>query len=55
MEWNIGESAGLLAHYCLQEKTTPTEVRGRQETLKDFQSLLRSDGLELEWPELGPL
>lgn len=55
VEWNVGEAAGLLAHYCLSNQKTPAAVRDRKQTLADFQSLLRSDGLELEWPELTPL
>lgn len=53
VEWNIGEAAGLLVHYCLKENSTPRNVRDKQ--LADFQALLRSDGLELEWPEVSPL
>lgn len=55
VEWNAGEAAGLLCHYCLQYSLTPSQVRGRKESLEDYQSLLRSDGLELEWPELSAL
>ena len=53
VEWNAGEAAGLLAHFCLDKKKTPTEVRNT--ALSDFQTFLRSQGVELEWPELNPL
>lgn len=48
-EWNIGESAGLLAGYCLANGTTPHAVRADPELLKGFQSLLVSQGVELHW------
>ncbi len=47
VEWNIGESAGLLAAFCLAEKTTPRAVRENKETLAKFQSMLRDQGVEL--------
>jgi FAD dependent oxidoreductase len=55
VEWNVGEAAGLLAHYCLKEGVTPQKLRARATDLANFQSFLRSDGLELDWPELTPL
>lgn len=53
VEWNAGEAAGLLVHFCLQEKLSPTEVRKNR--LASFQTFLRNQGVELEWPELRPL
>jgi len=50
VEWNIGESAGLLAAFCLNEKTTPRAVRESKESLAKFQALLRDQGVELSWP-----
>lgn len=47
VEWNIGEAAALLAHYCL-EKRQPIQAAPRQTA--DFQDLLQSEGLELAWP-----
>jgi glycine/D-amino acid oxidase-like deaminating enzyme len=52
VEWNIGESAGLLAAFCLEKGYTPHQVREDKEILKDFQALLVAQGVELEWPEL---
>lgn len=54
VEWNIGESAGLLAAFCLDKKTPPRSVRENVEILADFQHLCRAQGIELEWPKLGP-
>lgn len=52
MEWNIGESAGHLAAYCLQNGLTPRQVRNDAEKLRDFQRVLYVDfGMPLEWPE----
>jgi hypothetical protein len=56
VEWNVGESAGLLAAFCLQRKVPPRQVRERNDLLEDFQSLLRRQGIELSWPSpLTPL
>jgi len=55
VEWNVGESAGLLAAFCLDRKTTPRAVRDRPNLLADFQALLRREGIELSWPSLTPL
>lgn len=51
VEWNIGEAAGLLAAFCLDHRLQPQEVRAHAARLRDFQSLLTAQGLELAWPE----
>jgi hypothetical protein len=51
-EWNIGESAGALAGYCLEYNAVPRQVREDQVRLHDFQHLLPSElGIQLAWPE----
>lgn len=50
-EWNIGEVCGALVAFCLEKNTTPKEVRSDDALLEAFQSRLRADGVELEWPE----
>lgn len=55
VEWNIGESAGLLAAYCLELNTVPRHVRHRPQLLEAFQALLVRQGVELRWPSLTPL
>ena len=55
VEWNIGESAGLLAAYCLQNGREPAEVHESAERTADFQALLRSQGIEISWPRLRAL
>jgi hypothetical protein len=49
VEWNIGESAGLLAGFCLQRGVRPRQVREEEKLLREFQALLRAQGVELEW------
>ncbi|MBL8205881.1 MAG: FAD-dependent oxidoreductase [Blastocatellia bacterium] len=49
VEWNIGEAAGSLAAFCLEQKTSPRAVRQHQ--LADFQQRLIHQGIELAWPD----
>ncbi len=51
VEWNIGESAGALAAFCLQRGTSPHAVRTDASHLTEFQQLLEKQGMELRWPE----
>lgn len=50
IEWNIGESAGALAAFCLQRNLTPRQVRNTPSHLADFQRELVKAGVELDWP-----
>lgn len=50
VEWNIGESVGLLVVYALQKKVRPIEVRENPGLLNEFQKLIRSQGVETSWP-----
>ena len=52
IEWNIGESAGLLAAFALRKKVRPREVREKEGMLKEFQGMLRAQGVELAWPRI---
>lgn len=52
-EWNIGESAGALAAYCLAKKLTPRQVRNTAAHLADFQAELGRAGVELEWKHMA--
>ncbi|HEV8061137.1 MAG TPA: FAD-dependent oxidoreductase [Gemmataceae bacterium] len=54
VEWNIGEAAGALAAFCLRRQKTPRQVLKNQTLLADFQTTLRTEGFELEWPKLTP-
>ncbi len=55
VEWNIGEAAGTLAAYCLQHNLEPSAVRQNANLLRDFQNLLTTHGVELNWPVISPL
>lgn len=53
-EWNISESAAMLAAYCLEKHVTPREVRNTLEMLADFQKVIQAQGIEIHWPQMGP-
>jgi len=55
VEWNVGESAGLLAAFCLENRETPRAVRHRPDLLAEFQAMLVRQGIELTWPSLSPV
>ncbi len=55
VEWNIGEASGLLTAFCLGRRVAPHQVRETDELLSDFQALLVRQGVELEWPSVGPV
>lgn len=50
VEWNIGEAAGTLAAYCLNNRLVPRQVRSHPNHLADFQQCLIRQGVELSWP-----
>jgi hypothetical protein len=50
VEWNIGESAGMLAAFSLAKKVIPREVREKKELFEEFRSLVLSQGIETQWP-----
>jgi hypothetical protein len=54
VEWNIGESAGMLAAEALRLKTTPRAIRKDPKRLAEFQSTLMAQGIEIAWPKLTP-
>ncbi len=55
VEWNIGESAGILAADCVRTGNLPTQVRNRKDLLEAFQRKLTAQGVELRWPSVRPL
>jgi len=55
VEWNIGEAAGLLALFCIARGVPPQQVRSSIALLSEFQGFLQREGVETEWPRLGPL
>jgi hypothetical protein len=52
VEWNIGESAGLLAAFCLEKGLTPHQVQASDTHLAAFQALLHREGVEYRWPDV---
>ncbi len=50
VEWNIGESAGSLVAFALAKKVTPAAIRENTDLLNEFQDLIRSQGIETQWP-----
>lgn len=54
VEWNIGESAGTLAAYCIEHATSPRSVWGTPRLLGDYQDVLRARGVPLAWPRELP-
>ena len=50
IEWNIGESAGALAAFCLSRLVEPHEVADSEELTAEFQGLLADQAVEIHWP-----
>ncbi|HEY0866644.1 MAG TPA: FAD-dependent oxidoreductase [Fimbriimonas sp.] len=55
VEWNVGESAGLLAASCVASGLEPAEVWESEPRTREFQELVRKQGVETEWPRLHAL
>ncbi len=51
IEWNVGESAGLLAAWCVKHGLTPREVLLNQNALRKFQLHLVRQGVPVYWFE----
>lgn len=53
VEWNIGESAGSLAAFCLKHSSTPRQVwqsrQSQDSLLRQFQAHLVQQGIPLVW------
>ena len=54
VEWAIGEAAGALAAYCLEQNESPRAVRNTPKSLTAFQARLRAQGVEIAWPPVMP-
>ncbi|WP_068774244.1 FAD-dependent oxidoreductase [Paenibacillus sp. FJAT-26967] len=50
VEWNIGEAAGYLSAFCLDQGVSPREVRKKKDLLEAFQAVLAQAGVEMKWP-----
>jgi len=49
VEWSIGEAAGCLAAFALTKQMTPRAIHEDSRKVDEFQTLLRSQGVETEW------
>ncbi len=49
IEWNIGESAGYLAAFCLANNVKPVDVYNDLEMVRQFQAILIEAGVQLHW------
>ena len=54
VEWNIGESVGLLAAFALKQKRSPRQIRNQKPLLSDFQTFVQDQGVETAWLKLTP-
>ncbi|MBY0504524.1 MAG: FAD-dependent oxidoreductase [Bryobacteraceae bacterium] len=54
VEWNIGESAGMLAAEALRLKIAPRAIRKDAKRLAELQARLMAQGIEIAWPKLSP-
>ena len=54
VEWNIGESSGLLAAFAFHRKMLPRQIRNQKSVLSDFQQFIQRQGVETAWPRLTP-
>ncbi len=50
VEWNVGEAAGALAAFSVNNRVSPRAVRSNPALLADFQRTLVSMGVQLHWP-----
>jgi hypothetical protein len=53
VEWNVGEAAGALAAFSLEQNLPPAAVREEASMLRRFQARLLEDGVPLAWPKLA--
>jgi hypothetical protein len=54
VEWNIGESAGLVAAHAVQTGSPPRRIRSTEKLLKEFQAKIQAQGVETAWPRVSP-
>ncbi|WP_205500083.1 FAD-dependent oxidoreductase [Rufibacter psychrotolerans] len=51
VEWNIGESVGMLVKFASAKNVKPRAVRENKALLAEFQTFIKSQGIETEWPK----
>lgn len=50
VEWNVGEAAGILAHFCLDHGHEPHQVHASLPLIRAVQQVLHDTGVPLAWP-----
>jgi hypothetical protein len=55
IEWNVGESAGMLVAYCLAQNIKPGAVHDSPEDLRQYQKVLLNRGVPLFWSPDVPI
>lgn len=54
VEWSIGEAVGMLVPFAMAKNVKPVDVRQDKGLLKQFQDMVRAQGIETEWPKTKP-
>jgi hypothetical protein len=54
VEWNIGESVGVLTAFCLDHGVEPAQVHETPALLAEYQAALTRQGVRLAWPTTLP-
>ena len=49
VEWNVGEVAGLLVAYSMDNQVEIKEIRENRKELQKFQEYLSAAGIQLYW------
>lgn len=52
VEWNIGESAGVLAVFCSEREILPRDLLSDSGLLAQFQTRLTESGIDIHWPDI---
>lgn len=52
VEWNVGESASLLASFCCERDAEPHQVHGDERLREDYLRLVEQAGVERHWPDI---
>ena len=51
VEWSIGEAVGQLVAFSHRKNVIPRAVREQKPLLEEFQNVVRSQGIETQWPK----
>jgi hypothetical protein len=54
VEWNIGESAGMIAAEAVATGEPPRQLRKDMKRLRALQAKMTAQGIELAWPKVTP-